>query len=324
MKKFFYVALAAMFAFSSCASDQEINKIDNDESTTIDVQVTPTLAGGTRAGITLPGTNTTLRYIIQVFDAAGAPYTGKAFDYGDELTAQFTGIRVPKNQNYTVVAWADIVDATAEADVFYDTSSDLDDIQIKSSFSDIMTEQDASNGLTVLDAFSGTADQDDVTDGVISIQAMKRPLAKFTLTVNADDAAAVIGTSDAPDKATVTFPVYYQTFNALAQAVENDFGEKTFTVTGVDFEETDGNKIYWGYLLCDDTNSGATLEEVVVEFLKGTTSIVEKELGAIPFQRNWVTNVTGTFFSSTVTVNTTISPDWDGTSDVDEEGEDLD
>lgn len=161
MKRFFVFA-AMMLGLASCQNETNIfgvNVNTNEKAVEFTITATAPEFEETRAAATYKDSGEsglhngalsvgkTLRYILEIYDEAG-----KRSDimkvYTTNTTATFNPRLVP-GRKYTFVVWADIVDATAKTDVYYNTADLTNVTLINDAWLSMDEARDAFTGVTV-------------------------------------------------------------------------------------------------------------------------------------------------------------------------------
>lgn len=229
----------------------------------------------------------------------------------DEVT-----ITLAKGQQYTVAFWAQNPDCKA-----YNTT-DLTNVTVDYAGLNNDETRDAffkAETFTV----SGNAEIDVV---------LKRPFAQINVGVYQSDWNAAVASQIEIEKSKVTIDDAATSINLLTGAVDGkqtvEYGFATIPAQFTSPEKlkvdlnNDGTKeeyIYlsMSYILANDNTTGyakTTLNDLDFIFApkSGNNINLSQGLTAVPVQRNWRTNIIGTFLTGKITFNITIDPIYDG------------
>ncbi|MEE0863811.1 MAG: DUF6562 domain-containing protein, partial [Alistipes sp.] len=151
--------------------------------------------------------NATMRYILQVY-YNGEPSQERLVKYSDGKSVAFD-VRLVPGREYTMVAWADVVNGEADVDNHYVTKdangkSTLDNITLNGEWNAMDESRDAFTATS-----TGVFNSSNVT------LDLKRPFAKLRVVTTDVEALENLGIEPAKAVATYTTP-YRASFNAVA------------------------------------------------------------------------------------------------------------
>lgn len=298
MKKVLLLAASWLMILTGC---QKEATMDTQSEDFVSVQVATALpAEFTRT----PGDGTQVnRAVLQAYKVT----EGTAVKYGtleyasvSEKKASFN-LQLPKNQNFKFVVWADKVDdATADiqTDNHYSLSNGLDAITLAGNY--------VGNDET-RDAFYGAGTVNTSSENPSAQISLYRPFAQ--LNIFATDYASA---SPQPVKVRIS-----STDNNLVTGFNAETGELASATGQFSYESAiltggEADQMTLDYLFAPaDQQELLTFK---VEFLDaGGSVIASRELSNIPIQKNYRTNVRGSFFGGTTTdievdIEATINP----------------
>lgn len=310
MRKIFIFAALA-FGLASCQKETSIfgvNVNTNEEAVEFTIHVAAPDVEGTRAAASwadsaagaiangvlgTPSDDVTMRYILDIYDANGDRSDERYFAYTDDRNVSFSPRLVP-GREYTFVVWADIVSATAKADVHYNTA-DLTTVTLKDEWNPMDETRDAYTGFLTV-TLEKTAD--------LTIKLV-RPFGKIR--VITEDMAAVNDLGITPDHAEVTYTTAYRNqFNAKTgeYTVAGNANKKTHTK----FEIANyGSNVYDASMALFTDYLFAPNGTDVVSFTMEVFGTDEKNNHFsmkttkfptdIPVKRNTLTTITGKFLT---------------------------
>jgi hypothetical protein len=311
MKRFFVFA-AMMLGLASCQNETNIfgvNVNTNEKAVEFTITATAPEFEETRAAATYKDSGKsglhngalsegkTLRYILEIYDEAGNRSNDIMKVYTTNKTATFNPSLVPERK-YTFVVWADIVDATAKTDVYYNTA-DLTNVTL---INDAWLPMDEAR-----DAFTGVTTIENLTNQTIDIP-LTRPFAKLRI-VTKDKKEAVTNLRVTPTWTEVSFtdvPVYSfnakeKTYTALTPATlaksHAKFEIANYTDDSVTSEEE--ITLYTDYFFAPSDNEVA-LGTFTMNVYEGDGSKRIKSTtfsSSIPVKRNRLTTVKGNFLT---------------------------
>lgn len=298
MKKVLLLAASWLMILTGC---QKEATMDTQSEDFVSVQVATALpAEFTRT----PGDGTQVnRAVLQAYKVT----EGTAVKYGtleyasvSEKKASFN-LRLPKNQNFKFVVWADKVDdATADIqiDKHYSLSNGLDAITLAGNY--------VGNDET-RDAFYGAGTVNTSSENPSAQISLSRPFAQ--LNIFATDYASALSQ---PVKVRIS-----STDNNLVTGFNAETGELTSATNQFGYESAILAGGEAGQMTLDYLFAPADQQELLafkVEFLGDNGSVIaSRELSNIPIQKNYRTNVRGSFFGGTTTdievdIEATINP----------------
>ena len=243
--------------------------------------------------------------------------------YGDELYARqyakvtdkkatFTAQMV-SNRKYTVAFWADCVaDTTTKAglatDKYYTTTS-LKTIALKGSY---IGNDDARDAFFHVKEYTVAQAGSSFGGGENDKILLKRPFAQMNvITTDWDKAASVTGL--APEKVKVTLKNALVNFNAVTGEAS---GSQTLTYTADVYApaasgtNSEIKTLSMDYLFAPKTDKAFI--DIDWKALHGTDANVEHSFAAVPYQRNYRTNIKGALLTTTGQWTVTVDSDWTG------------
>lgn len=306
MKKVLLLAASWLMILTGC---QKEASMDTQSEDFVSVQVATALpAEFTRT----PGDGTQVnRAVLQAYkvtEEGDVKYGALEYASVSEKTATFK-LQLPKNQNFKFVVWADNVDDAAsaiETDKHYQVSSGLDAITLAADY--------VGNDET-RDAFYGVSETVDTSSENPSAEiSLTRPFAQ--LNIFATDYATA---SPQPVKVKITSSTtnLVTGFNAETGALASATGQFSYESAILTGGEADQMTLDYLFAPADQQE----LLAFKVEFLGDDGSVIaSRELSNIPIQKNYRTNVRGSFLTGTTTdievdIEATINPGFDGTLD---------
>ena len=311
MKKTLLLIASVALLLVGCAKDQLSNGADGGMVPAI---FTASLDNGvvSKAAVDGDGAAASVnRCIMEIYYGDGlferlyAPVSSK--------TATFT-TQVVSNRTYTVAFWADKVDdaTTAEglaADKYYTTTS-LKEIAIKG---DYIGNDDARDAFYHVGEYTVAQAGSSFGGGDQKI-LLKRPFAQMNvITTDWDKAASVTGL--APEKVNVTLKNPMVKFNAVTGEASADEGTVSLTYTAnvyvapapTEAALANEKTLSMDYLF-------AAKEKAVIDIdwkaLHGTDTNVEHSFAAVPYQRNYRTNIKGALLTTQGQWTVTVEPEW--------------
>ena len=264
MKKLFGL-LALVLGMVSCQNDFDDTNVivGGEQEVTINVAIpeaeTRAAAGTDSAkglfdnGVLTPE-NVTLRYIMQVYDAAGNPSKERQVAYSDETSVAFK-VRLVPERHYNFVVWADVVTKEATATEF----TDVDNHYVTSNLKNITLNGEWNAMDETRDAFTGyfnteERDANKPYNGSLPIDiTLTRPFAK--LRVVTTDMEALGNLNIVPRTATVTYVEVSKAFNAYNGTAYDANGAKEHTYEIVpygDNVEKESMVLFTDYLFAND------------------------------------------------------------------------
>ena len=305
MKKTLLLLASAAMLLVGCAKEQIVDQKDGGMTqvtftANLDNNVaTKAVADGDGAAANVNRCIMEIYYGDELFTRQYAPV-------GSDKKATFTA-QVVSNRTYKVAFWADCVgDATTDAglaiDKYYTTTS-LREIAIKGNYSGNDDARDAFYHVgqyTIAQAGSSFGDI-----------KLKRPFAQMNvITTDWDKASSATGL--APEKVKVTLKNALVKFNAVteeASGSENlEYEAAVYTAPApVDPVSTTEKTLSMDYLF-------ASKDKAVIDIdwkaLHGTDANVEHSFAAVPYQRNFRTNIKGALLTTQGQWTVEVDPIW--------------
>lgn len=230
--------------------------------------------------------------------------------FPSDLTDNVT-LQLAKDQTYTIVFWAQ----NAECDAY--TTTDLKNVQVNY---EGLNNEETRDAFYAAHTFKVTGDAEiDVT--------LKRPFAQINVGVTQADWDAAVSSNIDITQSKAEFTGIPNTINLLDGSVSGSV-DVTYNLATIpakfetaedlkvktqDEGETEATEKTYKYLsmsyILADANVG-TVDKMkfTLHPETGEDIIVEDGLSAVPFQRNWRTNILGQLLSSTVNFNIIIDP----------------
>lgn len=336
MKKLFiFAALAFGLAACETKNEESIDAVVNgDKAVEFTINVVAPEAEETRAANWsnsaagaisngLLGTrddNVTLRYILEIYDAAGRPSSERYIQYSDDRNVSFNPRLIP-DRDYTFVVWADIVTRSAEGQPWgnnlYNVGAISEDTPSGQLLNVTINADNWKPMDEMRDAYTGFVTNK--LDGTDITVTLTRPFAK--LRVVTEDMAAVNALDVVPTKAKIVYTTPYRIkFNAMtgAYTAADDANKKThemFEIANYDSNVAGVSKaLFTDYFFADTTGTdkvGFTMEvyDGADEPIKTTEFTTD-----IPVKRNTLTTITGKFLTvqdGNYAINVEVSNDGD-------------
>ncbi|MBR5585301.1 MAG: hypothetical protein IKW36_03575 [Alistipes sp.] len=304
MRKFLVLA-ALVLGLASCQNEPEgLNIVTGGE---VDTVVTVTLPEATRASsadsglVNVDPTAYDLRYILEVYDAAGDVFVYRAVETRatnatDARTVTFP-VRLIPERSYNFVVWADFVYKNGSADLYYNTLNNttygLNAVTIANGKWVAMDE--------ARDAYTAVEYVDSYNSGKSINLTLVRPFGKLRVITTDIEALKVLANNALPEAVKVTYTTdVYSGFNALTQAAVYKQGETTRPT----FEYALDNAAVYRYTDTADskmvlftdyifgTENGTIQFELTATYANGNTSTNNFNT-EIPVQRNYLTTISG-------------------------------
>ena len=311
MKKTLLLIASAALLLAGCAKEQiGVGQI---EGGLVNATFTASLDNSvaTKAAVDGDGNAAAVNRCIMEIYYGDELFTRQYAPVGSDKKATFTA-QVVSNRTYKVAFWADMVDdATTDAglatDKYYTTTS-LKEIAIKGNYSGNDDARDAFfhvGNYTVAQAGSSFGSGEDKI-------LLKRPFAQMNvITTDWDKASSATGL--APEKVKVTLKNALVKFNAVteeASGSENlEYVAAVYTAPApvVPVSATE-KTLSMDYLF-------ASKDKAVIDIdwkaLHGTDANVEHSFAAVPYQRNYRTNIKGALLTTQGQWTVTVDPDWE-------------
>lgn len=320
MKKLFALALVVL-GLAACQTDPSDLNVNFDGTTTVCLTLPEdaiTRAGGSDSAAT-GLTNTTgeiVRFIMEIYDENGVKSAQRYVDYADEGTLSVTfPVQLVPGRAYTFVAWADMVDAKADVDKYYDTS-DLKNITLLGEWNAMEETRDAFTDNCFIDNYSGAS--------TIELNLV-RPFAKVR--VVATDLPQVKNLHLEPTTATVTYtkpiPVSYNAFEQKVGAATESKVHTKFALVGANGEKLYGDNsdaqmvLYADYIFAN--NEQGAVSFTIETFDQNDLSIKETTFNTdIAVKRNMLTTIKGDIMttSKNITVEIENAGEFGSTHDI--------
>ena len=320
MKKLFALALVVL-GLAACQTDPSDLDVNFDGTTTVCLTLPEdaiTRAGGSDSAAT-GLTNTTgeiVRFIMEIYDENGVKSAQRYVDYADEGTLSVTfPVQLVPGRAYTFVAWADMVDAKADVDKYYDTS-DLKNITLLGEWNAMEETRDAFTDNCFIDNYSGAS--------TIELNLV-RPFAKVR--VVATDLPQVKNLHLDPTTATVTYtkpiPVSYNAFEQKVGAATESKVHTKFALVGANGEKLYGDNsdtqmvLYADYIFAN--NEQGAVSFTIETFDQNDLSIKETTFNTdIAVKRNMLTTIKGDIMttSKNITVEIENAGEFGSTHDI--------
>ncbi|MBR5197738.1 MAG: right-handed parallel beta-helix repeat-containing protein, partial [Alistipes sp.] len=298
MKKF--LALAALvLGLASCQNEPEgLNIVTGGE---VDTVVTVTLPEATRASsadsglVNVDPTAYDLRYILEVYDAAGDVFVyraveTKATNATDARTVTFP-VRLIPERSYNFVVWADFVYKNGSADLYYNTLNNttygLNAVTIADGKWVAMDE--------ARDAYTAVKYVDSYNSGKSINLTLIRPFGKLRVITTDIAALDALAVNARPTAVKVTYKNgVYTGFNALTETGLNAGANAEFnnTLSADQYEENDDENmvLFTDYIFGTTTGTIQFDMEVTYANDNKSTNSFNTE---IPVQRNYLTTISG-------------------------------
>lgn len=323
MKKTLLLLASAALLFAGCTKEQIAGTQATDEGIqnvtfTVGVEsaATKAVADGDGAAAKIN------HWVMQVLDSDNALYNKQEKNGTTGLTQTFE-VPLVKGQTYKVLFWADHITYVEDGDnkKHYNTD-DLTNVQLINA-----TTYDAN--LDERDAFSAKVTDFSTTVATQQQITLKRPFAQLNVVfTDLNNLYTTMGndteygkfkpvTFVAKAKVPTTFDVLNQTAGAPAETALEMTAAECYNPTGVagsDNYTTHGEKatLYMDYIFA--TAGSKDIVDIDFSFVsKGVT--IAHNFAAVPFQRNYRTNILGNLMSANAKWEVTVSPTWDSLDD---------
>lgn len=308
MKKKRMTWLLAVFAgllATSCSNEVPVPGTESNDVITFTVNPDPGVK--TRATSSIVPAGKKLRYIMEVYDVAGNTMTLNSRTVqavADETTpATFTWQR-PQGSTYKAVFWADLtLQASEEADAYYDTSSGLDNVTFVSSNTDNFDGE----------AFFGSVDissETSATESVTLTHAVSLVNLKTTQPLTGYGSVKVTygeaGNTNAPVS---SFNAVNGTAGATGATVE-----KVNTVNPSETATPSSPYDFHSFYLFapTDTKGLINMKVEMCSDAAGATPQQTANIPNVPLRANYKTNVTGDFAQATDAFSISCGDGWSG------------
>ncbi len=314
MKKRFFslFAMAAGLFMASCSNDElEVIQSENEAQVTFALS----LENGAQTRAISDGTGAD-RLIYAVFDKEGNRIsTIKAVDKTTTFPAT-ESLTLAKGQTYKVAFWAQNNDCKA-----YTVNTDKMSVAVDYA-------QNNKNNDETRDAFFKMEEFTVTGSTSISVE-LKRPFAQINVGVTEEDWNAAVASGITINQSSVVIKNAATSLDLLTGEVANPvevnyaLGDIITERLSVDVDN-DGQKenyrwLSMSYILAADETTGdakTTLEDLSFVFTPENAKYrnieLHEGLNSVPVQRNWRTNILGTFLSGKIDINIMIDPSYDG------------
>lgn len=246
----------------------------------------------------------TMRYILQVYDAAGNASDERLVKYSDGKSVNFD-VRLIPGRNYQFVVWVDVVDAEADVDKHYYTRN-LKEVTLNGEWKAMDESRDAFTTTELIKNFNS---QSGIT------LTVKRPFAK--LRVVTTDTEALNNLDVTPTTAVVRYATKHRaSFNAYAgtyadATIEDKTHEYAIVSYGEDVENGANRTLFTDYFFADNS-------DVVKFYLSVNDQWGEKIIADAPFttdisvKRNHLTTIKGNILTDNSNFTITVEDGFDG------------
>ena len=310
MKKYFsfIVAVATMFAVTSCSQEEVVGN-ENNDADYVSASFTVNTPEGMNSRAIGDGT-TVNKVVCATFDAEGEEMTSlRQFLPLEDKQAQYS-IRLVKGQNYRVAFFA-YFDADGDDVPEYYDIKDLKNIKIN----------DALSNIEGRDAFTAKYDIETgaTMQPISETITLYRPFAQLNLGTYYYDWTAAVNAGVTASKTKIIVSNVYNTFSAFDDAVVGETSEMTFDLNtlpteplkaDIDNNNQDEDYVYLAlnYLLVGDVKNEKNLTDIkfVWETEDGKTNNPVTEYSNIPVQRNYRTNIIGWLLTNPAQFNIVI------------------
>ena len=293
MKAKFLVLLALVLGVVSCQTEPEGLDVnvggEIDAIVNVTIPEVETRAGGNDSALgvfdngVLTG-NATMRYILQVY-YNGKPSQERLVKYSDGKSVAFD-VRLVPGRQYTMVAWADVVNGEADVDNHYVTKdangkSTLDNITLNGEWNAMDESRDAFTATS-----TGVFNSSNVT------LDLKRPFAKLRVVTTDVEALENLGIVPAKAVATYTTP-YRASFNAVAgtaAAAGTVTKTHTFDLAAYDDNTDEEMVLFTDYFFAE---SDIVKFDLDIKEADGTSIRLNSFNTDINVKRNYLTTIKG-------------------------------
>ena len=304
--------MAAGLFMASCSNDElEVIQSENEAQVTFALS----LENGAQTRAISDGTGAD-RLIYAVFDKEGNRIsTIKAVDKTTTFPAT-ESLTLAKGQTYKVAFWAQNNDCKA-----YTVNTDKMSVAVDYA-------QNNKNNDETRDAFFKMEEFTVTGSTSISVE-LKRPFAQINVGVTEEDWNAAVASGITINQSSVVIKNAATSLDLLTGEVANPvevnyaLGDIITERLSVDVDN-DGQKenyrwLSMSYILAADETTGdakTTLEDLSFVFTPENAKYrnieLHEGLNSVPVQRNWRTNILGTFLSGKIDINIMIDPSYDG------------
>lgn len=306
MKKYFLLLASAALLLVGCAKEKLSIESGADEMVTVTFTTSLDKGVATKAVADGDGAAANVNRCIMEIYYGDELFTRQYAPVGSDKKASFT-TQIVSNRTYKVAFWADMVDdATTDVglakDKYYNTAS-LKEIAIRGNYSGNDDARDAFYHVgqyTIAQAGSSFGDI-----------KLKRPFAQMNvITTDWDKASSATGL--APEKVKVTLKNALVKFNAVTEVAsgsENlEYEAAVYTAPApVDPVSTTEKTLSMDYLF-------ASADKAVIDIdwkaLHGSDIDVAHTFAAVPYQRNFRTNIKGALLTTQGQWTVEVDPIW--------------
>lgn len=256
-----------------------------------------------------------IRFILEVYDAAGNLAKERITNYEDDATTTVFDLRLVPGREYNFVAWADFVKEDQTGDYHYTTTDGLTNVEVNAATWTAMDEsRDAYTGVKNIKEFKSTS--------AINFE-LKRPFAK--LRVVTTDIKELYGDLLPEDVIVKYNTKLFTAYNALSTEAtvaefpttkvvklsEKAYSNETPKSTGV-------MTLFADYMLAETEASPIQFTMDVVDN-KGVAIPTIVFNTAIPIQRNYLTTITGPILTDSNNITVTINDAFDNEHNIEDE-----
>lgn len=301
MKKFIYGMFASCLLLTSCSQEDLGLSAPGEEANVSISLTTPQLQ--TRAYS--DGTTAThLQYAVYEKTGDGDAATYRRLDtytVTDETIniSKKIDFRLVNGKTYTFVFWA----ASPNADNNYAVTFGDNGANMKVTYDSKITANNED-----LDAFYVCEDLK-VTGDVVKTFELRRPFAQINVGTNDYAEAAAVGY--APSSSRVVVTGIYDTLNLISGDVEGTAATRTFGYKALpkneEFPVPGYDYLAMAYVLVPQTKD---LQTVQFSYGPAGGTAETRQVGSVPIQRNFRTNLFGQVLTSNAEVNVIIEPDY--------------
>ena len=324
MKTRFFALAALLFGMAACQTDPMGGlEVDANGEAAVSVSVAlpegATRAAGSDSALGAIDTwwnettkaNYDIRFILEVYEGEELA-KDRMVVCGDEDEATFNFRLVP-GRDYKFVVWADFVNEGSEADLHYDTSKGLRDVEIKNAQWTVIDEsRDAYTHAVAVNNYSGTS--------IIEPIILTRPFAKLRVVTN--DIKEMKSVRPETVKVNYFSTGFYTSFDAFEQKpldqtytghelvvdlTEDTYSGETPEVNGV-------QTLFADYFFAQEGDRVMFTMDVVFNDGKSLPQVIFNT--NIPVKRNNLTTVYGPILTDANNVTVTIDPAFAGNIEV--------
>lgn len=310
MKKTLILLASAALLLVGCAKEQVTNGVGQKEGELQEVTFTANLESGvtTKAAVDGDGAAANVNRCIMEIYYDGERYTRQYAPVDTDKKATFT-VQVPSNRTYKVAFWADKVDNTTDlaTDKYYITNAEggLQAITINGSYIGNDDARDAffhTGTYTVAQAGSSWGDI-----------KLYRPFAQMNVITTDWDKVKTIDALK-PEKVDVTLKNALVAFNAVTGEASGSqditYEAAVYTAPAPTSAALANEKtLSMDYLFAPKTEKAFI--DIDWKALHGTDTPVAHTFAAVPYQRNYRTNIKGKLLTTTGQWTVEVNPIWE-------------